>query len=391
MVTPLLMIFVLQGPGDSLTLMEALAQGRAMRAQGAVAAAQVAEARGALRQAGAIPNPILSYSHSEAVPTNHLLVDQPLDWLFRRGFDRTTARAGVARARADSAQVMLELEHGIRLAYWRTRASMLSKDLVETQAIQADSLARIAAARLRAGDISLLEEEQAAQEAARAHQTVSSARESARVAEVELLRAIGAEAPTPLPTDPLDAGLDRLPDSAIVLTDVPLLRGALADSVAAAAQVRSAARSRLPIPSLQAGSEWGDPAQPGALSVVGFSVPFPLWHRGAATVTVARARAQRVYALTRETRLDVRRQARLVRIQLEESARRARTARDSLVPAAAVLRSRALKAYQAGETGILPVLEALRSEREVTLSALQDQLAFQQALAGWYALAGRAE
>jgi hypothetical protein len=76
---------------------------------------------------------------------------------------------------------------------------------------------------------------------------------------------------------------------------------------------------------------------------------------------------------------------------LEETARRARAARDSLLPAAVVLRARALRAYQAGETGILPVLDALRSEREVTLSALQDELAFQEALADWHALTGYAE
>jgi outer membrane protein TolC len=42
-----------------------------------------------------------------------------------------------------------------------------------------------------------------------------------------------------------------------------------------------------------------------------------------------------------------------------------------------------LRAYQAGETGILPVLDALRSEREAVLAAVQDLLAFQTSLADW--------
>ena len=67
-------------------------------------------------------------------------------------------------------------------------------------------------------------------------------------------------------------------------------------------------------------------------------------------------------------------------------ARYARSARDSLIPAAAALRSRALRAYRAGETGILPVLDAFRAERDVALAGLQDQLAFQEAVADWYAL-----
>jgi cobalt-zinc-cadmium efflux system outer membrane protein len=382
----LLLFLAVQAPGDSLTLAAAMARARAARAQGAIAAAQVAEARGALRTAGMIPNPTVSYSHSEATPLNHLLVDQPFDWLLRRGADRSAARAGVARARADSTQTMLDLDHAVRLAYWRTRAALLSQALVEAQAVQADSLSQIAAARFRAGDISLLEQEQAGQEAARARQTVSSAREVAGVAVAGLVRAVGAESPPPPPSDPLDAGLDALPDSTLTLADVPLLRAAVADSVAAAAQIRSATKARLPIPSLQAGTEWGDPSEPGALTVIGFAVPLPLWNRSGGTVAEARARAERLSAVAREARLDVARQVREARIHLQETARRARSARDSLIPAAAALRSRALRAYRAGETGILPVLDAFRAERDVALAGLQDQLAFQEAVADWYAL-----
>jgi outer membrane protein, heavy metal efflux system len=388
MLTAVLVLLAVQGPGDSLSLAEALARARAARVQGVVAAAQVAEARAALRLAGAVPNPVVSYSHSEAIPTNHLLVDQSLDWIIRRGPDRAAAQAGVNRARADSTQTMTELHHSVRLAYWRARAGLLSEALVQSAALQADTLALIAGARLRAGDISLLEQEQAAQEASRAHQTASSAREASRVAAAELARAIASEDPVPRPTDPLDTGLDRLPDTAVVITNVPVLRSAVADSAAAAAQVRSAGRARVPFPSLQGGAEWGDPTQPGTLSVIGFAIPFPLWQRGSGAIAEARARAERLSALTREARLDVVRQVRQARIHLEETARRARAARDSLLPSAAVLRARALRAYQSGETGILPVLDALRSEREVTLSALQDEFAFQESLADWYALTG---
>jgi outer membrane protein, heavy metal efflux system len=391
MVTALLLLLAGQASPDSLTLAQALARARAARAQSVVAGALVAEARGALRIAGAIPNPTVSYSHSEAVPTNHFLVDQPLDWLIKRGADRAAAHAGVNRARADSAQTMAELHHSVRLAYWRARAGLLSESLVQAQASQADTLARIAGARLRAGDISLLEQEQAAQEASRAHQAASSAREASRVAAAELARAIAFEHAAPKPTDPLDTGLDQLPDTTVAIARVPALRSATADSAAAAAQLRSAQRARVPFPSLQTGAEWGDPSQPGALSVIGLAIPLPLWQRGGGSVAEARARAERLAALAREARLDVVRQVRQARIHLEETARRARAARDSLLPAAAVIRARALRAYQAGETSILPVLDALRSERDVTLSALQDELAFQEALADWYALTGYSE
>lgn len=387
----LCLMLVMQVPDDSLDLGQALDRARAERGAIAAAAAAVAEARAALRAAGAIPNPTVSYSHSESVPRNHFLVDQPLDWLLRRAPDRAAARAGITRAEADSAGTIVELLRDVRIAFYRARASRLAETVAASQASLADSVGRIAAARLRAGDISLLEQEQAAQEAARARQAASVAREAARADEAELARAIAWTGPPTHPAGPLDAGLDQLPDTTIDTWRLPALQTAVADSTAAAAQARSASLGRVPMPTVQSGAEWGDESQPGALAVVGVAIPFPIWNRGGGAAAEARARLDRAAALTREVRFDVERQVRQARIHLEETASRARFARDTLLPAAGVLRARALRAYQAGETGILPVLDALRGERDVSLAALRDQLAYQEALAEWYALIGRTE
>jgi cobalt-zinc-cadmium efflux system outer membrane protein len=176
-----------------------------------------------------------------------------------------------------------------------------------------------------------------------------------------------------------------LPDS------LPAVRTAVAESAATAALARSASLTRIPLPTLQGGAEWNDPSQPGTLAVLGLAIPLPLWQSGGGPAAEAAARARRAAALVGETRLESVRALREVRIRLTESGRRARFARDSLLPQAAVLRARAVRAYQAGETGILPVLDALRSEREVALAAVQDQLAYQEALADWYALLGRVD
>ena len=388
----LLLILTLQAPADSLTLERALQRARAERGSVAAAGAGVAEARAALRTSSELPNPTVSYSHSESVPRHHLVVDQPLNWLLRRGTDRAAARAGIARAEADSSLSVAGLLRDVRIAFYRARASRLAEALAHGQATLADSVAGIAAARLRAGDISLLEREQATQEAARARQASALAREAARIDEAELARAIAWDAgPLPPLAGPLDGGLDRMPDTTIDLSVLPALRGALADSAAAAALARSASLARVPLPTVQSGAEWGDESQPGTLAVIGVAIPLPLWNRGGGSVAAARARATGAAARAREARLDAVRQIRQALIHLEETASRARFARDTLVPASGLLRARALRAYQAGETGILPVLDALRGERDVSLAALQDQLAFQEALADWYALTGRSE
>ena len=392
MLIPLGLLLMTQGPGDSISLGEALARARAVRGQVTVAAAQVAEARAALRSAGAITNPTVSYSHSGAVPQEHFLFDQPLDFLLRRGPERSAARARIAGAQADSGLTMANLAREVRTAFYRALAAAGQEELVAAQAGQADSVARIAAARLRAGDVSLLEQEQAAQEAARVRQTLSAAREAARVAEAALARAIAwAGAEPPRAVGALDAGLAEPPPGLPLPDSLPAVRTAVAESASTAALARSASLTRIPLPTVLGGAEWNDPSQPGTLAVLGFAVPLPLWQRGGGPAAEAAARARRAAALAGETRLESVRALREAQIRLTESSRRARFARDSLLPQAAVLRARAVRAYQAGETGILPVLDALRSEREVALAAVQDQLAYQEALADWYALLGRVD
>jgi cobalt-zinc-cadmium efflux system outer membrane protein len=392
MVITAVLLVLAQGPQDSLSLSDALARARAARGQVTVAAAQVAEARGALRSAGAITNPTVSYSHSGAVPKEHLLVDQSLEYLLRRGKDRSGAQARIVGAQADSSRTMAELARDVRATFYGALAASISERLVAAQSAQADSVAGIAAARLRAGDISVLEQEQAALEAARAHQALSVAREGARVAQATLGRTIAwPGAGLPAPSGSLEADLSLpLPDLPPV-DSLPAVRTAVAESTATAALARSAAVARIPMPILQGGAEWNDPTQPGTLAVLGVAVPLPLWQSGGGPADEARARARAAAALSGETRLEAVRALSEARTRLAESGQRARFARDSILPAAASVRARAVRAYQAGETGILPVLDALRGEREVTLGAIQDELAFQAALAEWDALIGRAE
>src|SRR3954468_17852826 len=112
-------LLLFQGPApDSLTLDEALARSKT-RGQVAADAARVATARAAYRVAGTIPNPTITYTHSESPPRQHLLVDQPLDWLLRRGQDRAAAGYGVGSAVGDSVQTAAELRGGGRGGFLR--------------------------------------------------------------------------------------------------------------------------------------------------------------------------------------------------------------------------------------------------------------------------------
>src|SRR5580765_6018035 len=126
----LLTALLLQAPSpDTLTLAEALARARAFRGQIVAASARVAAARGAYRAAGAVPNPTVTYSHSESFPRHHLLVDQPLDWLLRRSRDRESARYGIGLALADSSRTVADQEREVRVAFYTARAAQVAETL----------------------------------------------------------------------------------------------------------------------------------------------------------------------------------------------------------------------------------------------------------------------
>jgi len=386
-----------QGLGDSLSLRDALARARTERAQVKAAGAGVAAARAGVRVAGTIPNPVASYSYTDDPPRQHASLDQSLDWLLTRGADRSAAQSQVRRALADSLRGAAELAAEVREAFYGTLAAAELERVTDEQGLVADSLVRIADRRVAAGDIAELERSQLVLEAARAAQRRSRAREAAGVAWARLARAIAWPSSTSRPAlaGRLDDGLPAAPLADLTDTTSlrsPVIEAAVADSEAGEERARRMSLARVPLPSVVAGADWDDPGgQRGALAVLGISLPLPLWQRGGGALAQARAEAARAAAATAEARLDVRRDLAEAATRLNEAAGRARTARDSLLPVARRIRERATVAYQAGETGLIPLLEALRAERDVTAEAVDDLLAFQEALAGWKRTLGEAE
>ncbi len=394
MMVAVLAVLLVQGPAPSpLSLDSAIRRGIAARGRVAEARAGLAEARAGHRLAGRIPNPSLSYQHTADPPRQHLLFDQPLSWLATRGSARAAAGAAIRRARADSVFLMAEVAQEVRESFYGALGAHEIERLMQDAVAAADTFTLIARRRLEAGDISRFESEQAAQESRRGQQLLSQAREETRAADAAFARAVGwGDAAPPTPSGALDQGVDLGPGLEFSPDSMPAVVSAVADSAALALEWRTGRRGRLPIPSVVAGADWDDPGSPGrTFSVIGFAVPLPLWNTGGAEAALAQARAERGAALAREARLEGIRARTEARARLEESARRARFARDSLTPAARALREQALAAYRAGETDVLAVLDALRGEREIVLSEVESLRAFQAALAAWLALFGRIE
>lgn len=380
-------------PGDSLQLAGALDYGARHRGTMIVASAALRVARAGVSDARALPNPTGSYTWGQDTPRQTATLQQPLDWLLRRPGDLRAAHAGVARAGADSVIAARDLAQEIRGAFYDALAARALRGVAAAEYTVADSLARIADRRLATGDIPEAERDRLRLERVVALQGLSRAEGEEAAARLALGRAIGWSDSAPLPplAGALSDDLDGPAASELDVDSVPAVRAAFADSVAAAGLSSSASLARIPLPDVEVGRQWDDPTVPGqTLWLVGASMPLPLFNRGGAAASAARARLAQAAASLAEARRDARAQIGTAAIRLRGSRDRARLAVDSLLPAATQLRTRAARAYALGQTGVLPLLDGLRAEREVVAGALNDLLAYQDALATWLSLTGNA-
>ncbi|MFN0178083.1 MAG: TolC family protein [Gemmatimonadales bacterium] len=387
---------LLIGPADTLSLDGALAAARANRRVLVAAAAGVSEARGRTRVAGTVPNPIVALSYTGSPPRRHVTLDQPLGWLARRSAERGAAAARVDRAVADSAQVAADLRREVQRAFFGALAAGHRVAALQEQRRLADSLVVLGRRRVAVGDIAPLELEQTIQEAARAALAVNRADEDRAIAMTALARTLGvADTAAVTPVGDLAAELDGPPVVASgSIRDLPGVRAAVADSAAAARTLMSAARSRVPAPSFQVGVEWDDPAALDHRSflTVGVAFPFPLWNIGrGGAVAAARGAAGRAAAVAAETELEFRRLVQEQVARVDHRARRARLGRDNLRPSAERLRVGTIAQYASGRATVLAVFEALRAERDITLTLIDDVLAFQEARADLDAILGRSD
>jgi hypothetical protein len=89
-----------------------------------------------------------------------------------------------------------------------------------------------------------------------------------------------------------------------------------------------------------------------------------------------------------EARLEAVRQVEEAGVRMESARQRAYEATEVLFPTAQRLRAGAIRLFEAGRTGIFPVFEAFRREREAALIMVDELLAMHTAAAALRALSG---
>ncbi len=345
-------------------------------------AADTARAAAQLTIAGVRLQPNLQASYTEAAPQYHFIFELPLDGALLRGSRLNVARAAQRSVRSQYAFNRASITFDIDTAYTRALAAASRAALSRRNALDADSLRRIAERRRDAGDASELDVQLATISAGQQANVAAVDSAAAITALLDVQTLIGEAADT---VRIALADTLELPDVAhvVAIAGQPLRVAAAASTVnAAEAQVALEKRQRFGTPSLTAGIEKGDPtgAQTQSLPAIGMALPIPFPGRNKGVVQAAEAERSRAVAALAVVTLESQRQ--IARATRDRIAAEGRVARDRLLLTTAErVATLALTAYREGASPLPSVLEARRNARDVMAQYIDDVAALWTAIA----------
>ena len=394
----LLALLPLTGAAQALSLAEAEALWRENSREVALARAAVAGAEADVVAAGQIPNPGFSLNVSQVSPQSGVgagsLKDKRMDSVFQvnqlveRGDKRNLrvrgAEARLEASRSDAAGTERQQLAGLRAAYYELRLAQETLRLNrETVALYSRS-AEAGRLRQKAGDIApvdvarlQIDRDRAETEERQAQSTLEQAQQ--RLAYLigrqgEATSLVAAEEWPPLDrTEPVTPAIEGLPDIA-----------AARQRAAAAEAERDLARAKrtrdVTVGIQYERNMWSDPNN--SLGV-GVSVPLFLWHghegeiaRAESDFDVARQQYDQLLARTRE-------QVAQARSALLAARDRARRLEDGLLADARRVAQAAEFAYGKGAMGLMDLLDARRTLRQIEIETAGARAAYARARSDW--------
>ena len=359
---------------------------RALASNRTIAAARLARPVTAAGVAVAreVPNPEVAFEAAKDTPKQSIGATFPIELGGKRGARVDVANATVAVSEAELARVIVEVRNDVRRVYFDVVAAdqhLAFAQELQTLATRARDAAR---ARVDAGDVPQSDLTQASLALASSDNEVSAARGEAAAAREELNALLGQPAGTPLTlSDQMTTGAlmslqDAMTQATQLNTELQSLDRQLDEQTA---RVRLA--NALRTPDVSAGSAFTYDAQPD----------FDYGWRVTGTITLPVFTTHRAGVFVEEAelaRLKGERDAAVARINgaIASALARASAARDQvtryqndILPLALEAERQAQVAYSAGQTGLVALVEALRTARETRQQGLQAAQDFQHALA----------
>ena len=329
------------------------------------------------------PNPDFLYENTRDAPTSAFVFTQPVELGGKRG--RRIAVGETARevVKADLARETADLRSDVRHAFYRLLAADRRVAVTQNLATVATRARDAARARFQSGDAPQLDQVQAELAFARVANAAATVTAERAALEDELDGLIGLPPGTPLALagDLYVDGLDSVaPDVGTTPGSVDLAAAARRTAAANAA-IDLAKSARVPDVALEAGLTYDAPPDFTYGWKLGASLTVPLFTTHRAEVTRAEQAAAQATRQQAAATADV-------STRLAAATRRAaalgdavrRTTRD-ILPAAATVNDMAEASYEAGQTGMVALLQSLQTVAETRLEAVETALAFQLALA----------
>lgn len=350
------------------------------------------------RSARLLPDPTFAFQWDRARPTEPSLsegtetayfVSQVIPWpgTFAAGATAGDRAADVFRAQAE--ERCWDLAAGAREAFARLVASRALRDIATEAEIDARSLRDLVARRAELGEARESDRIRARVEWLRRQGDLTSAERRATAAEAALRMLAVAPLPDPLVIEtPTRAPLPVLDWDVLrgrLSYANPQVRVARAEAERQTALLSAARHAR--IPDLDAGFFRQNEIDKTA---TGFSlgIRVPLWNRKRGEIARVEAARQIASADAAAARIALSAVLETSLAELETASARASLLQRELLPAAAESVALARFAFEEGETSLLDLLDAQRTDREVQREAADAGLALSLALAGAQRLIG---
>jgi cobalt-zinc-cadmium efflux system outer membrane protein len=314
------------------------------------------------------PNPRLAVDREAVAGVAETLITvlQPLPITGRRSLERESALAVADAASQRADDDVRRLRADLRLAYAELAAAQVREREMVRSAERLAELTRILTRREAAGDSAGFDRLRAEREAldVEADRGTAVADRTRAQARLGGFFASGTDPSTLVAAD-LPAGARDVPPVDALVEQASRTRGQLLafqkDLEAARLSGRAADRRRIPEPEVLAGTKSSNAAGGDVGSVIGVQATLPIFDRGDPERAVAQARASQAQAQLEAFRVVLRADIAAARAAAVERRRAAEAYRASALTNSGEVERIAQVSYDAGERGILELLDAYRT------------------------------
>jgi cobalt-zinc-cadmium efflux system outer membrane protein len=361
-----------------------------------------------IAQARRLPEPIFTYAYfvrsveTRVGPQRHKFgISQAFPWPTKLSAGADAASLAARSARQSYEAAALEVARTVAEAYWKLWVIQRTREVEQDQQRLLQQLSASARARVEIGQSSLADLGQIDLSVSRITDVLSGLDEAERVAQAELLRAVGEDPGTATPIANSAPRLMRVAEGATELRAAALSHpriqaiGTMAESQQQHARAAGADR----YPGFVVGAEYIEtgPARMAGVAdsgkdpiIVSLAVKLPIWG-GVYPDEQDEALAQSAAYRARQGAAQDRAEAALEKAlsDVRDSIRRVELYRQTLVPQAQTVFESVLGGYQAGTSTVASTLLAERELLELQLSLFKAQGDYGVALARLEALVGR--